>query len=656
MNQQLRRRSAGALLCVSAALLIVAGCAGPGAGPEESVSRPLTKEEQELRAHAEIGLHSPDSAVRLRSAVVLLSMRHADTLEDVLDTIKNADLAAERISAIQAAAFCQDRRCFRTVLSAINDADPHVQQEAAASLARFTRRPEVEAMIELVQGEEVTARQRRLLFEAFGAGLAVKAVPVLLEGLASGEEETRKAAVRALEDISGRKFGADPQRWARWWEINSSRSREDIIEERLQALNDALRAKSRELNDLVEQQQELMQLVKLPAKGSLKPLLKGLDSRHEAVREYASFRLAALDGEGLQGVALEPGEHAALRRVLQGDAVQVTRDVIRFVARLQGEGRDELIRLALDVEDPEVLVTAIGAVTADGAAAGRLAELLARSSAPEVREAAANTLGRVGSTETVPTLVAALDDEAENVRWFAVEGLRKLAATDRVLRISELLETDPSARVREIAASTLGALGQPAGTVALRKALSDENERVRQKAEAALLELATDSYERMSGIADAFVEAGLLDSAAKVLGHIIEQYGDDEEMRDRMANAYGRLADVLQQQEGYAAAARAYEKLDALAPGQQEVRRGLVTNLARAGEAARVVASFQKWLAPPAADPAVVTLALDLAELLARAEKTAEAREILVLAAAAAGGADEAVKKRIAGLRAEIGE
>jgi HEAT repeat protein len=271
-----------------------------------------------------------------------------------------------------------------------------------------------------------------------------------------------------------------------------------------------------------------------------------------------------------------------------------------------------------------------------------------------VREAAANALGKVGDKESVPALVAALEDAEENVRWFAVESLRKLGAKEAVPAMQDVLRNDESARVREIAASALGALGQPASIPVLRDALDDENERVQQKASAALLALAKDDYDSMALVADVFAEREMLTPAAQVLNRVIEQFAEKEGMEERVARAYEKLADILLRQEDYAGAVRALEKLQTLRRDDPAVQARLVRALIQAGETARVVAAFEKRLGA-AADPAPeAAAALDAVVLMQEAEKTEDARKLLEIAARHINeNSPQDLQDRLARLRAE---
>jgi HEAT repeat protein len=645
------------LLTVLVAALAAAGCR---AAPPIQVEGPDVEQRARF-AQAESRLLSADASVRRQAAIGLLSMDYAPALQAVLDNMRNAAAPAVRISMIQAGAFCADHRCFEAILASVKDAVPQVQQAAADALTTFAQPAEVDAMLALIEDSGTAPQQRQLLFRALGRALAIRAVPVLLAGLEDEDPASQAAAWAALRTISRRQIGLDVDAWKEWWAVNSHRTREDVLAEHLRALSQELRFRTAEVTDLADQHEALMRLVGSAHSEAPRMLLEGLTSRHDSVQLYSSFGLAAIEKEKLEGLRIDDKDYDVLKRALTTGAPQVRRNVILFVVQLDSDYRDELVKRALSDEDPEVLTPAVEAVRSSTGpeAIVRVEVLLAESSHAAVRIAAANTLGKVGSERSVNVLKAALDDPEENVRWFAVEGLRKLRATHTVPKISEMLTEDSSPRVRAIAASTLGELGQPAGIPALRKALGDDNERVREKAVAALLALANGNYERMMVIAGALHEGGLLEAAEQVLTRVVEHYGESEGMKSRLAKTYEGLAAVHKGQSDFVAAARAYEKLDELTGGSHDVRRELIGCWVKAGEPAQVVGALEKWLtaAPANEKESLLALTLDSAELLISADRRQEAGEVLDLTAKAAGeDAAPMLTARMGNLRRRLGE
>jgi len=104
---------------------------------------------------------------------------------------------------------------------------------------------------------------------------------------------------------------------------------------------------------------------------------------------------------------------------------------------------------------------------------------------PELREAAAEALGRIGSFEAVPALIRRLDDSERRVRWAAAGALGQIGSADAVPALIALLE-DLDAGTREAAAQALGEIGSGQAVQELLKRLKDPSGHVRLMAIEAL--------------------------------------------------------------------------------------------------------------------------------------------------------------------------
>ena len=590
------RRALGMIIVLCVVLL--AGCrGGPDTGGLLAGVGEMSEAEAARYASAEGRLQSEDGDVRQKAAVELLGMAHRHALKAVLDRMRQAPDAAVRVDMIQAAAFCRDSRCFDAVLGAVADADDSVKQAAASALSVYSQPEQVEAILELATSSSTGPRDRQLLMRAFGEGLCVQAVPALMDALQDDEPTVREAAWQALKQISGRDLPLDVQAWEAWWEANRRRTREDILEDRVWSLRTDLEASRRRNQELEEQLTELSALAKLPAAQAPERLLRALGSRHPGVRGYAAFRLSSLGPDALTSISLDDrAVFEALRAALADADPQIREDVVACAVKLKGRFASPLLLDALGDRDPKVVLRAIDAVNREmGEAAVQKLSAVMGSSDSEVRAAAANALGKLGSELAIEPLRKALGDAEENVRWFSVEGLRKLGATVAVPELCALLEGDPSPRVREITATALGGLGQPAAVPALRKALKDENERVRAGAVSALKALAKDDFELMTIIADILAEEGHHAVAAEVLRKAIAAFGGRPELEARLTAARRRLADVLKAQKDFLSAAAVYAELDRPTGGDPALRSAMVECWIAGGEPGRIVTAVEGW-------------------------------------------------------------
>jgi len=114
---------------------------------------------------------------------------------------------------------------------------------------------------------------------------------------------------------------------------------------------------------------------------------------------------------------------------------------------------------------------------------------------PEVRSAAATTLGGIGGDEAIRALIAAFGDENRTVREAALGALVK-AGEPAIDPLSVAVRSGTSAGGRALAATALGQLDAPRGVPALRAGLVDDAGEVRARAAEALGLLLADTGTR----------------------------------------------------------------------------------------------------------------------------------------------------------------
>lgn len=115
----------------------------------------------------------------------------------------------------------------------------------------------------------------------------------------------------------------------------------------------------------------------------------------------------------------------------------------------------------------------------------RLLRTLQGAETATERGGAAEALGLIRDSRSVPRLIRALKDPAMVVRRFSMVALLRLEAMDAIPHVVRLLE-DESGGVRVLAAHVLGRFGDPRAVPALIRALRDPRWYVRQAAAAAL--------------------------------------------------------------------------------------------------------------------------------------------------------------------------
>jgi HEAT repeat protein len=172
-----------------------------------------------------------------------------------------------------------------------------------------------------------------------------------------------------------------------------------------------------------------------------------------------------------------------------------------------------------------------------------------------VRAEVAHALGAARLTAATPSLVAwALADEHEDVREAAADALTHMESSDTLPLLAEALSyTEPEVRTR--AAELLGRIGDPAGVPHLIRSLQDSNAQVREKAGRALWELGSAGHDDVLMIHLQSPDPRIRGSIAGLLGKVRSERALDglahalrdpnEFVRAAVVNAlarFGRLA------------------------------------------------------------------------------------------------------------------
>lgn len=191
----------------------------------------------------------------------------------------------------------------------------------------------------------------------------------------------------------------------------------------------------------------------------------------------------------LRELRLPESAQAALA-ALRDDDARVRREAVGVLGWLKhAPALPELARLA--GEDPvvEVRRAAVGALGMDSGS-GVLTALhnALNDSAWQVREEAANTLGKLRFAESGRNLMAALADSYWQVRLQAARALGRLRYAPAAGALVELL-THGIGNLRREAALALGELGSRSALPALRAAENDGDPDVRKAARIALTQL-----------------------------------------------------------------------------------------------------------------------------------------------------------------------
>ncbi|HEX8439912.1 HEAT repeat domain-containing protein [Archangium sp.] len=326
------------------------------------------------------------------------------------------------------------------------------QSPARVLLSAMARRPEsgdeaAASALLSVADKQGTSVGRMLLLEAKSQDQALinrlfaiysKELETLQKGLSATDPANRRATVQAL-----RRYGPLAQR-----ELERALTDTEALVRRLAALG------------LAE------------AEGLTPSEAASRRVRAEGVplaTRRAWLQVAAAD-KGCEPFLLEVGRDASLPAEVRGEAVA-------WLAECDGNSRRRFQVLSPFLEDAQVLVRA-GAVRAlsvprseegDAAIAAALGD-----SAPEVVAAALEVVGRQRQLPQVEAAVALLGSEHPEVREAAAHTLEKIGRAQHVRPLSQTLQSDSVASVRVAAAQALATLGGPFAASALSQALSKD--------------------------------------------------------------------------------------------------------------------------------------------------------------------------------------
>ena len=224
-------------------------------------------------------------------------------------------------------------------------------------------------------------------------------------------------------------------------------------------------------------------------------------------------------------------------------------------SRAQYEVVDELTALGVEAV-PEIIKAAghrlpsvrYAAVVAlhkigDRRAVAPLADLLARDSDTDVREAAASALGRLNSPEATDRLIDAMADPEPSVREMVAWALGDVGSSKATDRLIDAM-ADPEPAVREAVASALGNIGGPKAAARLIEAMKDVEPSVREAAAGWLGRISDSAMVLNYGNQEDPVRVAARAIGQQCLPQLIELLkGQEEYLRIASAQALGEFGD-----------------------------------------------------------------------------------------------------------------
>ena len=161
-------------------------------------------------------LKDPASPAREAVARALAHSADPQALNALLGLAKDSD-PKMRAAAIAGLESTKDPRAVDAMAAALHDGDPKVRRAAAGSLLH---QPDPRAFDDLVRAlKDSEDLVRNLCAQALGAIKDKRAIEPLLELVTKDSDNlVRFQAGRALEALTGQKFGEDGARWQKWWQ------------------------------------------------------------------------------------------------------------------------------------------------------------------------------------------------------------------------------------------------------------------------------------------------------------------------------------------------------------------------------------------------------------------------------------------------------
>jgi HEAT repeat protein len=242
-------------------------------------------------------------------------------------------------------------------------------------------------------------------------------------------------------------------------------------------------------------------------------IVRVLGSRHEEVRKLAGDAIAERGGDGRAALlaalvgsedrvrsgvapelaALGPMIVPEILRVAGGASPGAQVDVLHLLGKI-GDARavPYAARLARDGADLTIRRVAVQTLAACGDAASVAPTLVAAldDAAVEVRQSAVEAAGQLRVKAALPGLLPMLDSDQDALRRAAVVALGRIRSADALQalasRYQSAVQQNDTAALREDLIVAIGRIGGDASIPVLVQAMSDEDDHVRAAAETAL--------------------------------------------------------------------------------------------------------------------------------------------------------------------------
>jgi HEAT repeat protein len=356
------------------------------------------------------------------------------------------------------------------LIAALNSKKTRVRQPAAEALEKIGNTQVVEGLIAVLEGENAEARKAAI--EVLGRMGDAQAVNPLVETFEHSDNETRRLIDTALVNIdwptgteeSRARYCVMKQHWHTCVEIGTP-----AVEPLVAALRD-------QRDSAVEAIAIAETLGEIGDDRAVEPLIVALKNENKYLRKAVAEALGKFGDARAVNPLILAFQHS-------GKSVQDAIEVALGNIETGSEEQRQAQRCAMKQQWDQCIE--IGAP-----ATAPLAAILEGNKKREVRQQAAEALGKIGEAQAVPALsTALLNDKSYSVREAAAEALGMIGDPHATESLSSGLKEEDQ-RVREAVVQALGQTGDAGALELLTAILQDTDPGMRLLASKALAKLA----------------------------------------------------------------------------------------------------------------------------------------------------------------------
>jgi len=395
--------------CLAAAIIFLTLFSASAVMPAES---PATEPQIDLAFETRLKmLRNPNNPLETRrlAADMLIDMKRPQATAALLEILKEQGDSEAQLAVIEALAGRNDpmEAFLQPLVNIVLAGDAELKNPAINALAGF-RNPAVVHQLTSYAADATQPTLKRLsAIEALGSLRihAKDAAEALVRLLEDASDEVRGASVRALANLTGKRFASDVKAWKSWWrEVHATDDQHWLLQQ-IRLLTRKDRSDAEQLRKTEEALiKALVQLNRIAP--------KNVTETSRIVQEYLASDLPALrraavqliKNQQLAGQTVDAATLAALRKLILDPNPAVRYEAVTVIA---DSGDQEAVALLIEQLDKK----------ADSAA---------------VREAMLVALGQLGQEAVLPKVLEHLQSPLAPVASGAAKAIEKIFRADQI--------------------------------------------------------------------------------------------------------------------------------------------------------------------------------------------------------------------------------